>query len=176
MCRLLAVVTAAVVLLVATVGLQPATLVGDVAQIPRSLPLPVLPDLALIQVLLLPAIAIAAIGLIQGAGVGQNYPNPGGDFPDASRDFVGQGAANIAGGLFGAIPSGGSMSGTAVTVQAGAQSRWANIFGGLTVERYGRPRASSADVVRQGIVTAHHFSEHLPWSQYSSPSFFFSPA
>jgi SulP family sulfate permease len=39
----------------------------------------------------------------------------------------------MAGSVFGAIPAGGSMSGTAVTVQAGAQSRWANIFGGLFI-------------------------------------------
>ena len=110
-----------------------AVLVGDIATIPRSLPYPVLPDLAHLPGLALPAFAIAIIGLIQGAGVGQSYPNPDGTFPDTSRDFVGQGAANLAAGAFGAIPSGGSMSGTAVTVQAGARSRWANIFAGAFV-------------------------------------------
>lgn len=110
-----------------------AVLVGDIAIIPRSLPVPIIPDLAHISVLALPAFAIAVIGLIQGAGVGQSYPNPDGRFPDTSRDFVGQGAANLAAGAFGAIPSGGSMSGTAVTFQAGAKSRWANIFAGAFV-------------------------------------------
>ncbi|MEE4119521.1 MAG: SulP family inorganic anion transporter [Paracoccaceae bacterium] len=110
-----------------------AVLVGDVASIPRSLPYPILPDLAQLPALALPAFAIAVIGLIQGAGVGQSYPNPDGTFPDTSRDFVGQGAANLAAGAFGAIPSGGSMSGTAVTVQAGARTRWANIFAGAFV-------------------------------------------
>jgi SulP family sulfate permease len=110
-----------------------AVLVGDVASIPRSLPYPILPDLAHLPALALPAFAIAVIGLIQGAGVGQSYPNPDGTFPDTSRDFVGQGAANLAAGAFGAIPSGGSMSGTAVTVRAGARSRWANIFAGAFV-------------------------------------------
>lgn len=110
-----------------------ATLVGDVASIPRSLPRPHLPDFAYLPELLLPAFAIAVIGLVQGAGVGQNYPNPDGSFPDTSQDFVGQGAANFAAAAFGAIPSGGSMSGTAVNVQAGAQSRWANIFAGAFV-------------------------------------------
>jgi SulP family sulfate permease len=110
-----------------------ARLVRDIADIPRSLPRPMLPDLLMLPLLLVPAFGIALIGLIQGAGVGQSYPNPDGQFPDTSRDFVGQGLANLAAAPFGAIPSGGSMSGTAVTVQAGARTRWANIFGGLFV-------------------------------------------
>ena len=73
-----------------------------------------------------------ALGHIQVRG-GLRHRNADGTFPDTSRDFVGQGAANIAGSVFGAIPAGGSMSGTAVTVQEGAQSRWANIFGGLFI-------------------------------------------
>ncbi|CUK19960.1 putative sulfate transporterc/MT1781 [Ruegeria denitrificans] len=108
-------------------------LVKDVAIIPRSLPTPMLPDLSYFPELILPAIAIAVIGLVQGAGVGQSFPNPDGRFPDTSRDFVGQGAANLTASVFGSIPSGGSMSGTAVSVQAGACSRWSNIFAGVTV-------------------------------------------
>lgn len=108
-------------------------LVGDIAEVTRSLPRPMSPDFGLLPDLILPAIAIALIGLIQGAGVGQSYPNPDGEFADPSQDFVGQGAANLAASLFTAIPSGGSMSGTAVNVQAGAKSRWSNIFAGLSV-------------------------------------------
>ena len=108
-------------------------LVGDIADVPRSLPSLVLPDLTLIPALIGPAIAIAIIGLVQGAGVSQTFPNPDGKFSDVSRDFFGQGAANIAAGLFGGIPAGGSSSGTALIVSAGARSRWANIFAGLAV-------------------------------------------
>jgi SulP family sulfate permease len=77
--------------------------------------------------------AIGIIGLVQGAGVSQTFPNPDGKFSDVSRDFFGQGAANLAGGLFGGIPAGGSSSGTALIISAGARSRWANIFGGIAV-------------------------------------------
>lgn len=128
---------AAVTLLVQFIGamfsLGATELVGDVATIPRSLPAPLLPNLDYLPDLILPAVAIAVIGLVQGAGVGQSYPNPDGRFPDTSQDFVGQGAANMAASVFGAIPSGGSMSGTAVNVQAGARTRWSNIFAGLIV-------------------------------------------
>ena len=108
-------------------------LVGDIAEVPRSLPKLVLPDASLIFPLIIPAISIGIIGLVQGAGVSQTFPNPDGKFSDISRDFFGQGAANLAGGLFGGIPAGGSGSGTALIVSAGARSRWANIFAGIFV-------------------------------------------
>jgi len=108
-------------------------LVGDIADIPRALPKPVLPDLTLISKLIVPAISIGIIGIVQGAGVSQTFPNPDGKFSDVSRDFLGQGAANLAGGFFGGIPAGGSSSGTALIISAGARSRWANIFGGIAV-------------------------------------------
>jgi SulP family sulfate permease len=83
--------------------------------------------------LLLPAFSVAVIGLVQGAGVSQGTPNPNGQYPNVSRDFLGQGAANIATSLVGGIPAGGSVSGTALLVGAGAKSRWSNIFVGLFV-------------------------------------------
>ena len=83
--------------------------------------------------MLLPAFSVAIIGLIQGAGVSQGTPNPDGKYPNVSRDFLGQGAANIATGFVGGVPAGGSISGTALIMGAGAKSRWTNIFGGLFV-------------------------------------------
>ncbi len=108
-------------------------IVKDIAEVPASLPSLVLPDPSLIVSLIIPAIAVGIIGLVQGAGVSQTFPNPDGKFSDVSRDFSGQGAANLAAGLFGGIPAGGSSSGTALMVSAGARSRWANIFGGILV-------------------------------------------
>lgn len=107
--------------------------VGDIADIPRALPGLVLPTPALLLTMLLPAFSVAVIGLIQGAGVSQGYPNPDGKYPDISRDFLGQGVANMATSLVGGVPAGGSISGTALIVSAGARSRWTNIFAGLFV-------------------------------------------
>ncbi|MCX7305395.1 MAG: SulP family inorganic anion transporter [Hyphomicrobiales bacterium] len=107
--------------------------VGHISAIPRELPQLVLPQLSLILSLLLPALSIAIIGLVQGAGVSQGTPNPDGHYPDVSRDFLAQGAANLATGLVSGIPAGGSVSGTALIVSAGARSRWGNIFVGLFV-------------------------------------------
>jgi SulP family sulfate permease len=107
--------------------------VGDVAQISGGLPLPALPDLPLVPELIAPALSIAIIGLVQGAGISKAYPNPDGSYPNISRDFTGQGAANVAAGLFQGMPLGGSVASTALNVSAGARSRWANVFAGLVI-------------------------------------------
>lgn len=107
--------------------------VGTLSSIPRELPQLALPQLSLVWSLWLPALSIAIIGLVQGAGVSQGTPNPDGRYPDVSRDFLGQGAANLATSLVGGLPAGGSVSGTVLVMGAGARSRWANIFVGLFV-------------------------------------------
>ena len=109
--------------LVKTLGWTSVVLVGDNYVIPNSLPKLAVPDLSLIPKMFIPAIAIGLIGLIQGAGVSQGYVNPDGKTPDASGDFRGQGIANIVAGFFRGLPLGGSLSGTALVVNAGAQTR-----------------------------------------------------
>jgi len=108
-------------------------LVGDIAEIPASLPRPTLPELSLFPALIIPALSLALVGLVQGAGVSQNYVNPDGNYPDPSGDFTGQGVANIAAGLFQGMPVGGSLSATALVHSSGAKSRFANIFAGITI-------------------------------------------
>jgi SulP family sulfate permease len=120
-----------VALLPVIFGWDSVVLVGDTADIPAGFPKPVIPaplfDLELITV----GIATAIIGLVQGAGVSLGYTNPDGKYPDISRDFVGQGIANLAVSLFQGLPVGGSLSSTALVVSAGAKTRLANIFTGL---------------------------------------------
>ncbi len=118
-------------LIPAVLNLSAVAVVGDTTDIPRSLPVPHMPDLALVVPLLVPALAIAIIALVQAAGVSQSVPNPDGEFPNPSGDFRGQGIANVAVGFVGGIPVGGSLSGTTLIKSVGGQSRWANIFTGL---------------------------------------------
>jgi SulP family sulfate permease len=117
--------------LVLILGWSSVEVVGDIAAITGGLPSLSLPDLSLVLGLIPGALAISFIGLIQGAGVSQGIPNPDGNYPETSRDFSGQGIANIAAGFFSSLPVGGSLGGTSVVVGAGARSRWANIFTGL---------------------------------------------
>ena len=105
--------------------------VGDVTQIPRGFPALQLPNFSLVPALILPALAIAIIALVQGAGVSQTIPNPDGNYPDPSGDFRGQGLGNIATSFIGGLPVGASVGGTAFLRSLGGTSRWANIFTGL---------------------------------------------
>jgi SulP family sulfate permease len=121
-------------LIVAVLSLDTVKTVSDVGAIPRGFSTPQLPPLGLLSVdLITGAISVGAIILVQGAGVAESLPvetakpNPN----RASRDFIAQGAANVATGLFQGVPVGGSVSQTALRVSAGARSRWATILSGL---------------------------------------------
>jgi SulP family sulfate permease len=120
-------------LLVTLFDWESVALVSDIAEIPDSLPLPTLPSLSVFPALIIPGLALTLVGLVQGAGVSQNYVNPDGNYPNPSGDFTGQGVANIAAGLFQGMPVGGSLSATALIHSSGARSRFANIFAGITI-------------------------------------------
>ena len=120
-------------MLPALFGWDSVVLLNDIVEVPNSLPRPVLPAFNLVLALIIPALSLAFVGLVQGASITQSYVNPDGDYPDASGDFVGQGIANIASGLFQGMPVGGSFSATSLVVNAGARSRFANIFAGLVM-------------------------------------------
>ncbi len=128
--RLAAVVipSACVVLL----GLDSVQLVRDVGTIPEGVPTPNLPSLFDVTFdVVTGAVAVAAIVLVQGAGVSQSLPNPDGSQRRVSGDFVAQGAANIASGFFRGLPVGGSLSTSALSVVSGARTRWSAIFAGV---------------------------------------------
>jgi sulfate permease, SulP family len=110
------------------VGWTDVAKLSDLGIIADSLPTPQLPLLGVIQVLIVPAISLAFVGLVQGAAISANFPNPDGSYADASRDFVGQGAANVASGLLRGMPVGGSVSASALNKEAGAKSRQSLLF------------------------------------------------
>ena len=120
--------TVAVILL----GADDVQRVSDVGEIPAGLPLPALPRLSELSFdLVTGAFAVAALVLIQGAGVSESAPNPDGSRSDANRDFLAQGVGNLLSGLFRGQPVGGSVGQTALSVAAGARGRWASVFAGL---------------------------------------------
>jgi SulP family sulfate permease len=128
--RLVAIVIPSVI--VALFDLGGVETVRDIGEIPRGIPMPVLPALSSVTLdVITGAMAVAIVILVQGAGVSQSVPNPDGSHRSTSRDFVAQGAANAAAGLFNGLPVGGSLSATALNVIYGAQSRWAVVFAGV---------------------------------------------
>jgi len=108
-------------------------LVKSISAIPSGLPMPTLPDLALMPGLTVPALSVALIGLVQGGGISKAFPNSDGEYPDPSRDMIGQGLGNLASSLVGGMPVGASVSSTAVAVTGGARTRWANVIIGVVV-------------------------------------------
>jgi sulfate permease, SulP family len=133
----LAVVGALIALLIPTVvvvlaGAQSVARVGDQGDIPRGVPLPHLPDFRLLSFSLVTgALAIAAIVLVQGAGVAEAAPDPAGAQPNPNQDIIAQGAGNLAAGFFRGIAVGGSVGQTALNVTAGGRTRWAAIWSGM---------------------------------------------
>jgi sulfate permease, SulP family len=124
----LAIPTAVVVL----AGLDSVGRVGDQGDIPGGIPIPHLPDFRFMSFSLVTgAFAIAAIVLVQGAGVAEAAPNPGNAPADPNQDIIAQGAGNLAAGFFRGIAVGGSVGQTALNVSVGARTRWAAIWSGM---------------------------------------------
>lgn len=105
----------------------------DIADIPNRLPAPIAPLFSAIPDLIVPALSLAFVGLVQGAGISANVPNPDGKYPDPSDDFSGQGIANLAAGIWQGMPVGGSMSATSLVRAAGAKSRTANVIAAVVM-------------------------------------------
>ncbi|GAA1935041.1 SulP family inorganic anion transporter [Streptomyces durmitorensis] len=106
-------------------------LVRDIARIPGALPGFSAPDFSAVPDLIGGAFSVALVALAQAAGIAPSMPNPDGSRSDVNGDFRAQGYANAIGGLFQALPSGGSLSRTGVAVSAGARTRWAGVISGV---------------------------------------------
>jgi SulP family sulfate permease len=126
--------------------------VGAISSVPNALPPLVLPNFEAIPALLGGGLAVALVGLAQAAGIAAAVPNPDGGRPNTSRDFVAQGAANLAGGFCGALPTGGSLSRTGVSVSAGAQTRWAGIFAGVWLTLLVVLAGSAAELIPMPVI------------------------
>lgn len=106
-------------------------LVGDIADIPSSLPAPTLPDFSLVPQLALGSLSVALVALVQGAGISTAYPNPDKSKSSTNRDFIGEGLGNLTGSFFQSMSTGGSLSRTGISVGGGAKSRWGGILAGV---------------------------------------------
>jgi SulP family sulfate permease len=117
---------------VAVVQADSIPVAGDAGGIPSGLPAPVLPHVTDFSLSLLAgAFAVAAVVLVQGAGVSESAPNPDKTRSNPNRDFLAQGVGNLLAGVFRGQPVGGSVGRTALNVASGAADRWAAIFSGL---------------------------------------------
>lgn len=86
-----------------------------------------------VPALLLPAVVIAVVGFAEPASIARKYAAEDRTFWDSNKEFKGQGLANIASGIAGGYPVGGSFSRTALNRLGGARTRWSGAITGLSV-------------------------------------------
>ncbi len=105
---------------------------ATVGEVPVGFP-PLALDLpwARLPRLVLPGIVIAMVGFAEAASVSQTYATRERKHWDPNREFLSQGAANLAAGVVGGFPVGGSFSRTSLAYLAGARTRWAGFVAGL---------------------------------------------
>jgi SulP family sulfate permease len=66
--------------------------------------------------------------------------------------FLAQGTGNLAGGFFGALPTGGLMSRTGVATSAGAQTRWTGVFAGIWLAVLVLIAGSAAEIIPMPVI------------------------
>lgn len=79
------------------------------------------------------ATVLALVGFAEAAAIGRDLAARARRRWSPDREFVAQGAANVAAGLFGGFPVGASFSRSAVNRLAGARTRWSSAVTGLTL-------------------------------------------
>jgi len=97
--------------------------VSTVGTIPGGLPALAWPDLPLMLELWPAATGIALMSFTETIAAARAFAGQHDPRPDSNQELVALGAANAVGGLFGAMPSGGGTSQTAVNASAGARTQ-----------------------------------------------------
>ncbi len=83
--------------------------------------------------LIIPALVIAVVGFSEPAAIARHYATLERKRWDANRELISQGVANLAAGIGGGFPAGGSFSRSALVRDAGARTRMAGGITGLVV-------------------------------------------
>jgi len=109
--------------------------VAVVGSIPMGMPplgIP-MPEAALWQALLMPALLIGLVGFVESVSMGQMLAAKRRQRISPNQELIGLGAANLAGGVSGAMPVAGGLSRTVINFDAGAQTPAAGAFAALGI-------------------------------------------
>jgi len=79
------------------------------------------------------ALAVGAIGLVEAMAIARSISSQSGQRLDSNQEFVGQGIANIATGLFSGYTTSGSFTRSGVNFDAGGRTPMSSIFSGIFV-------------------------------------------
>lgn len=83
--------------------------------------------------LILPGVVIALVGFVEPSSIARTFAARDRRPWDADREFLSQGAANVAAAVSGGFPVGGSFSRSALNRLTGARTRWSGAVTGLAV-------------------------------------------
>jgi len=109
--------------------------VALVGEVPAGLPglhLPVF-SLAMVELLIVPAMAISIIGYVESISVGKTLGAKRGQRVDGNQELVGLGAANLASSFSGGFPVTGGFSRSVVNFDAGASTQIAGILAAIGI-------------------------------------------
>jgi high affinity sulfate transporter 1 len=100
-----------------------------VGEVPRGLPTPGLPSVAVddVPALFASGAALALVGLAEGLSAARLFASRGGYRVEADQELLATGAANIACGLFGGLGVAGSLSKTAAVTDARGRTQVAGV-------------------------------------------------
>ena len=110
----------------ALLGLREAG-VATIGRVPSGLPALVVPRIDLMVSMWPAALGIALMSFTESIAAARAFAAPGEPRPTPNRELLALGAASAAGGMFGAMPSGGGTSQTAVNRRAGARTQVATL-------------------------------------------------
>lgn len=85
-------------------------------------------DLSSLKGMLIPALSIAALGMIESLLCGEVGSKMKGEKLDANRELVAQGIGNIIIPFFGGVPSTAAIARTSVAIKSGSQTRLVSVF------------------------------------------------
>jgi len=124
-------VAAAIGIAASVLGLPIGATIGEV---PAGLP-PLSLDLpwSSIPSLAVSGIVIALVGFAEAASIARTFAAEDRESWDPNREFISQGAANLAAGLFSGFPVGGSFSRSSLARLAGGRTRLTGLITGLVV-------------------------------------------
>ncbi len=106
-----------------------------VGEIPRGLPSPRFPQdaLAVWQPLLLLGLSIFALSYVEGVSAARSLASAHGGHIDPNRELLANGVGNLLSGLFRGMPTGGSLTRSAVNVEVGARTPLSGAVGGVVM-------------------------------------------
>jgi SulP family sulfate permease len=145
--------------LLATVGALFFSLVTDyrgavVGEVPAGLPtLSLAMPWSALPALVIPGVVIALVGFAEAASISRTFATQDRAFWDPDREFVSQGVANLASGLSGGFPVGGSFSRSSINRLAGARTRWSGAVTGVLVLAF-LPFASLLAALPRAVLAA----------------------